>query len=135
VGNGSASGPAIVSKELFDKVQARIEWNKTRYRNANRVQLLSNLVACGLCGGSCFAYNRYYKYKRLTSIGIAHESAYLCTRKHQFAMHSAKAGWPSSSDGSDHGSRCSSWAVPDAVIAIANRAANPCDAIGSRLRA
>jgi len=45
-----------------------------------------------LCGGSCFAYNRYYKYKRLTSIGIAHKSAYLCTRKQQFAMHSAKSG-------------------------------------------
>jgi hypothetical protein len=51
---------AIVSKELFDKAQARMEWNRTGYRNANRVLLLSNLVACGLCGGSCFAYNRYY---------------------------------------------------------------------------
>jgi hypothetical protein len=44
-------------------------------------------------------------------------------------------GWPGSSDGSDHGSRCSSWPVPDAVIATAKGVGSPCDAAGSRLRA
>jgi hypothetical protein len=37
--------------------------------------------------------------------------------------------------GSNHGLLCRSWAVPDGVIATANRAESPCDAIGSRLPA
>src|SRR6516165_2166022 len=36
--------PPIVSKELFDKVQARLQWNSRHYRNPKRVQLLSNLI-------------------------------------------------------------------------------------------
>jgi hypothetical protein len=40
--------PAIIPKELFDRVQARIDYNRNSYRNAKRKQLLSQLVECGM---------------------------------------------------------------------------------------
>jgi hypothetical protein len=49
----------IIWRELFDKVQERLEWNRSRYRHPKQVQLLSNLIRCGSCGGSFFAYRRY----------------------------------------------------------------------------
>ena len=54
----------------------------------------------------------------------------------QFAVDAGgrpRADWPGSSGGSDHGSRCSSWAVPDGVTATASRAGSLCDATGPRL--
>ena len=47
----SVNVPAIVSRELFDRVQARIERNRKTYRNnAKHRYLLSGLICCGLCG-------------------------------------------------------------------------------------
>ena len=80
--------PVIVSKELFDKVQARLEWNKRHYRNPRRVQLLSNLIECGLCGRSCFGYQRQEKRKTQTAL----KRAYLCCGKHDFPMHYPRVG-------------------------------------------
>ena len=85
--------PAIVSKELFDKVQARLEWNSRHYRNPKRVQLLTSLIECGLCGRSCFGYQRRYKYRRSKNpAGMGFKRAYLCSGKHEFPMHFARAG-------------------------------------------
>jgi hypothetical protein len=82
-----------VSKELFDKVQARLDWNSRHYRNPKRVQLLSTLIECGLCGRSCFGYQRRYKYRRSKKpAGMGFKRAYLCSGKHEFPMHFARAG-------------------------------------------
>jgi DNA invertase Pin-like site-specific DNA recombinase len=85
--------PPIVSKELFDRVQARLDWNSRDYRNPKRVQLLSSLIECGLCGRSCFRYQRRYKYRRSKKpAGTGFKRAYMCTGKHEFPMHFARAG-------------------------------------------
>ena len=56
--------PAIISQNLFDKVQERREWNKKHYRNPRVPQLLSSLGRCGCCGSSMFSYKRFFKDKR-----------------------------------------------------------------------
>jgi site-specific DNA recombinase len=85
--------PAIVSKELFDKVQARLQWNSRHYRNPKRVQLLSTLIECGLCGRSCFGYQRRYRDTRSKKTDrTGSKKAYLCSGKHEFPMHFARAG-------------------------------------------
>jgi site-specific DNA recombinase len=56
--------PAIISRELFDRVQARRAVNRKRYRNPKQTQLLSTLVRCGGCGGSVYAYRRWERSKR-----------------------------------------------------------------------
>lgn len=55
--------PAIISKDLYDKVQVRLEYNRTCWRNSKRVQLLSNLVWCDKCGSRCFACRRAFQYR------------------------------------------------------------------------
>lgn len=59
--------PEIISKELFDKAQARPEANQKKYNKPREVQLLSNLVTCGRCGSFYMAYQRYclnhYRYR------------------------------------------------------------------------
>ncbi len=50
--------PTIISKELYDKVQIKLAYNYSNWRNSKRVQLLSNLVCCGKCDSKCFSYKR-----------------------------------------------------------------------------
>lgn len=73
--------PAIISKELFDKVQKRLEYNRTCYRNALRTQLLSNLVWCGKCNSRCFSYRRYYQVKRKDGVRLYQRAVYRCRVK------------------------------------------------------
>jgi site-specific DNA recombinase len=40
--------PAIISRELFERVQERLKVNRKRYRNPRQAQLLSALVRCGM---------------------------------------------------------------------------------------
>lgn len=70
--------PAIISKQLFDKVQDRLNYNRTCYRNALRTQLLSNLVWCGVCDSRCFAYRRYYKVERKDGTKLYQKAVYRC---------------------------------------------------------
>lgn len=56
--------PVIIEKELFDKVQARLAFNKTCFRNAVGTQLFSNMVFCDGCGDRCFVYRRSYVVER-----------------------------------------------------------------------
>ncbi len=73
--------PQIISKQLFDKVQVRIKYNYECFRNAQRTQLLSNLVFCGKCKLRCFAYRRYYKVERKSGIKLYQKAVYRCTTK------------------------------------------------------
>ncbi len=52
------SVPAIISKELWDKAQAKLERNKKRYRNPHRKYLLSGLVQCARDGESYTGYTQ-----------------------------------------------------------------------------
>lgn len=51
--------PAIISQELYDKVQKRLRFNEECYRNSKQPQLLSQLVWCDQCGTRCYAYRRF----------------------------------------------------------------------------
>lgn len=85
--------PAIVSQELFDKVQARIKYQSEQYRNPKQTQLLSGLVNCGVCGRFFTSYFRTYKDKRRTEDPnkIFHKTAYRCSQISLQRMHSKKA--------------------------------------------
>lgn len=88
--------PAIISQELFDKAQERLEESRQLYRNPKETQLLSHLVRCGECGKFCTSYQRYYRYyyyhkgKRIKRDTLRHKVAYRCSRRTQQRMHSKK---------------------------------------------
>lgn len=87
--------PPIVDKELFEAVQKRISWNKSRYRNPNRTQLLSNLVKCGYCNHSFFALRRYYRDHSNDKGEIKHVACYKCNYKERRrSMHSKNTKLP-----------------------------------------
>jgi hypothetical protein len=71
--------PAIVTQELFDTVQARLQLHEQRYRQPDAHYLLSGLVACGECGCGCSSYRRYLG-RALAGGGksVHHKSAYRC---------------------------------------------------------
>jgi len=90
--------PAIVSKELFNKVQERFARNRQKYTSPNETQLLSTLVKCGSCGGSYSGYRRfargysYHKGSRGIRTGkIYHRISYICSRRVRQKLHSKKA--------------------------------------------
>lgn len=83
--------PAIVSKELFNKVQDKIDYYKKKYRNPRIPQLLSNLIRCGGCGGSFYSYRRYYVDKRSTPHKVYHRASYKCNWRVRALMHSNKS--------------------------------------------
>ena len=83
--------PAIISRELFDRVQARREANRKRYRNPKQVQLLSSLVRCGSCGGSVFAMRRWERSPRKGPLRVVHKVAYKCNWGYRGRLHSEGA--------------------------------------------
>lgn len=85
--------PPIISKELFDKAQERLEWNRKKYRNPKTVQLLSNLIRCGECGSSYFAYRTYFKRPlKNNPENVYLRAAYMCNWRFRARMHSLKNG-------------------------------------------
>jgi hypothetical protein len=80
--------PAIISKEVFDRVQERRAANRKRYRNPKQVQLLSTLVRCGCCGGSVYAYRRWERSKRKGPPCVLHSYAYKCNWRFRQQLHS-----------------------------------------------
>lgn len=80
--------PTIISKELFAKVQERIEYNRKKYRNPKTPQLLSNLIRCGECKGSFFAYRRYYVDRRQKDKKLYYLASYKCNWRQRHLMHS-----------------------------------------------
>jgi hypothetical protein len=51
--------PAIISQELFDRVQARFLQNVRRYTQPPARHLLNNMIECGECGCKFRSYRRY----------------------------------------------------------------------------
>jgi len=81
--------PQIIRQSLFDRVQAKIEYNKQHYRNPRQPQLLSNLVRCGLCNYYCFSYQRRFRDPRRKKDPekVFHKVAYKCRRRAEYRMH------------------------------------------------
>jgi site-specific DNA recombinase len=74
--------PAIISKDLFDTAQRRIEHNRSCYRNAKRPQLLGGLLFCGRCGSRCYSYRQCYRIKRSRgTVRIYEKFLYICNGK------------------------------------------------------
>jgi Recombinase zinc beta ribbon domain len=71
--------PAIVSPELFEKVQERQRQNKQRYVRRPVQHLLGNMLRCAECGSAMFSYNRYYtRMTKEPRLGVYHKAAYCC---------------------------------------------------------
>jgi site-specific DNA recombinase len=80
--------PAIVSQELFDRVQARMREAKERYRHPVSHYLLGGLVECGECGAGYSSYRRYVgRELRIGKRRIYHKAAYKCNHRAQQYMH------------------------------------------------
>jgi site-specific DNA recombinase len=110
----AVSVPAIVSQELFDKVQERLKHNTQRYRQPDTRYLLSGLVSCGECGHAYSSYRRYVKTARAGGrLAVYHRAGYRCNwraaeaqhdvtriercRNSEIATHPSKAGSSTSS--------------------------------------
>lgn len=70
--------PAVISKELFEKVQAKIEHNEKCYRNAKNKQLLSGLLWCDQCGSPSWSFRQYYWIKRSKQTTKIYEKYLYC---------------------------------------------------------
>jgi site-specific DNA recombinase len=80
--------PAIISQELFDRVQARMQALGKRYRHPMTHYLLSELVECGECGTRCSSYRRYVGKQLVTGERrIYHRDAYKCNSGTSRKMH------------------------------------------------
>jgi site-specific DNA recombinase len=80
--------PAIVSRELFDQVQARLRTHQKRYCKPATHYLLSGLVQCGVCGGKCSSTRGYRTLKRPSGkVSVYHFSTYRCNRRARENMH------------------------------------------------
>jgi site-specific DNA recombinase len=74
--------PAIVSRELFDTVQAKLRGHDARYCQPVTHYLLSGLVQCGVCGSGCSSFRRWQKVVRPSGkVSVYHHAAYRCNRR------------------------------------------------------
>jgi hypothetical protein len=78
----------IVSQELFDQVQARMQEIREKYRHPLTHYVLRGLVECGECGAGFSSYRRYVG-KQLTTGNrrIHHKAAYKCNFRPHECMH------------------------------------------------
>jgi site-specific DNA recombinase len=84
----AVSVPAIVSRELFDKVQEKLRQHKERYCTPVTHYLLRGLVQCGFCGSRCSSSRRYHKVVYPSGkLSVYHRSVYRCNRRAQENMH------------------------------------------------
>jgi site-specific DNA recombinase len=80
--------PAIVSRELFDQVQARLRTHQKRYCKPPTHYLLSGLVQCGVCSGKCSSTRGYRKVTQPSGkVSVYHFSNYRCDRRARENMH------------------------------------------------
>lgn len=85
--------PPIISQDLFDKAQERREYNRAKYRNPKKVQVLSNLIECGSCGSSYFALQRHLRRpKKNNQHNIYDVICYSCNWRFRAKMHSLTNG-------------------------------------------
>ena len=74
--------PAIVPRELFEKVQQRLRQHEERYCQPVTRYLLSGLVQCAVCGSGCSSSRRYHKVRRPSGrVSVYHRSVYRCNRR------------------------------------------------------
>ena len=79
--------PAIISKELFEVVKARLDHNKKCYRNAKGKQLLSGLIWCSKCGSPCWSFRQYFWIKRSRDIKRIYEKyLYTCSGRRKVGL-------------------------------------------------
>lgn len=80
------SMPPIISKELYEKVQGRIAWNKENYRTKDRSRLLSNLILCGTCGAKYHVSNKTYPWRLSNGqVTMYTNTSYVCNRYNHYA--------------------------------------------------
>jgi site-specific DNA recombinase len=98
--------PAIVSEQLFEKVQEKLWFIEQRYRQPAMHYLLSGLVECAECGWACASYRRYLK-KTLAdgTLRVYHKSAYRCNSRATARLHHGK-----------HIERCSSAEIATGIL-------------------
>jgi site-specific DNA recombinase len=78
----AVSVPAIVSRELFDKVQDHLREHDARYCQPVTHYLLRGLVQCGVCGSGCSSFRRWQKVMRPSgAVSVYHHAAYRCNRR------------------------------------------------------
>jgi DNA invertase Pin-like site-specific DNA recombinase len=82
--------PAIVSRELFDQVQERLQVAAARYRALPIQSFLSGFVRCAICGRLYGSGYPYEKFRRRTGgISVLQRGQYRCTRRFEDRMHGA----------------------------------------------
>ena len=88
-----AKVPAIISKDLFDQIQAKFEDNRKELAKytQRRTYLLVGLLKCGVCGYSTHGYFRRIRYKRNGIGKIHHKYAYKCNKRNEKYLHADKA--------------------------------------------
>jgi site-specific DNA recombinase len=87
--------PAIISEEDFQRVQEKLKWNKEKYRNPYKVQLLSNITHCGYCNHRGFGYRRYYRDTRYEVSKLFILEYYKCQYRERYRkMFSKGSGRP-----------------------------------------
>jgi site-specific DNA recombinase len=80
--------PAIISQELFDRVQERFQAAREKYRHPTTRYLLSGLVECGQCSNKYSSYRRYLGKQLVTGERrIYHKAAYKCNSGVYGKMH------------------------------------------------
>jgi hypothetical protein len=71
--------PALVSPEVFARVQAKLLQNTRRYKQPPVNRLLAGMIECGECGSSFHSYRRYLgKYLASGTRRLIHKAAYKC---------------------------------------------------------
>ncbi len=83
--------PAIISRELFNRVQKQMIKRSRKYTQPPKQQLLSGLIKCGECGYAYASYKRRTSKKLKTGIKrVYHRSAYACSWRLLGKIHSKK---------------------------------------------
>ena len=83
--------PAIVSRELFDKVQKHLARHEERYCRPQTHYLLSGLVQCGCCGSRGSSSRRWHRVRRASGkVSVHHQSSYRCIRRAEQNQHAKK---------------------------------------------
>jgi hypothetical protein len=74
--------PALICRELFDKVQEQLRQHDARYCRPVTHYLLSALVQCGVCGSGCSSFRRWQKVVRPSgAMSVYHRAAYRCNHQ------------------------------------------------------
>jgi site-specific DNA recombinase len=86
------SVPAIISRELFDRVQEMLAKHNERYCRPQTHYLLSGLVQCGCCGSRGSSSRSWHRVRRPSGkVSVYHQAHYRCIRKAEQNQHHREA--------------------------------------------